>query len=244
VISSVDIKKKTWSVEDLDQLGIVLSTCTRLTDIYLRQVEEIQRNAEEIVDVAPAISRLLSYHPHLVKIGLKGFELAGTFANFPLPPVENLRLCECTFTDEDWYFMANRSDLAIKTLVVSSNLEDHFPSLCSFLVNQAPTIEMLGLEFPMLTVEEICNILRIMARFNKLSSLELTCMKDSDYAIIEKITIDIMSIHSSRKLLINIPSPDVAMDITADVILVNEAIRRSCKANRRPPLKVTLQFTQ
>src|SRR6218665_3584633 len=89
----------------------------------------------------------------------------------------------------------------------------------------------------------ICKTLRIMARVNKLSSLELICMEDPDYAIIEKITIDIMSIHSSRKLLFDFPTPADAIDITAEATRLDEAITRSCKANRQPPLRVTIKFS-
>jgi len=221
-------------------LGLVLSTCTKLTDIYLRQKV---MNEEEIVDVAPAISRLLSYHPHIVKIGLKGFQLAGTFASSPLPPVKNLRLRRCTFADEDWNIMANRSDLSFTTLGVSSYFEDiHFPSLCSFLVNQAPTLEMLGLEFPTLTVEEICKILRIMAKFNKLRTLELACTEETDFANIEKIIIDMMSINSSRMLRVEIQSDADASDIIQVLNRVREVISKSCNVNRRPPIGVLICY--
>jgi len=201
-------------------------------------------NEEEIVDVAPALSRLLNHHPHLVEIGLNGFQFAGTLADFPLPPVENLMLCRCTFTEEYWNFMANNSDLAIKQLAVSSYFENaHFPSLCSFLVNQAPTLEILELEFPTLTLEELCKILRTMSKFNKLHTLELTCREETDFAIIEKIIMDVMSIHSSRTLLITLPSPADPIDVAGEGIRLNQVIRRSGKANHRPPILVTLSYT-
>jgi len=239
VIFSVDLRRKTWSVKDLDELGRVLSICRNLTDIYLRQVTPSLDG--EIVDVAPTLSRLFSHHPQLEMLGLKGFQLAGTLASCRLPPVENLRLRQCTFSEEDWKFMANRSDLTFKKLSVSSYLWNaQFPSLCSFMFNQAPTIESLGFEFPTLTVEEICRILRVMAKFNKLRVLDLACMEEMHFASVEKIIVDFMSIHSTRTFFISFLSIANEGDRNADVSRLNKVIERSCRANRRPPIRVIM----
>lgn len=81
-----------------------------------------------------------------------------------------------------------------------------------------------------------------MAKFNKLRTLELACTEETDFANIEKIIIDMMSINSSRMLRVEIQSDADASDIIQVLNRVREVISKSCNVNRRPPIGVLICY--
>ena len=227
-----------WSVGDINALEDVLSVCNNLSCLYLAQKIIGNTDPAEDAESLESIFRMFSKHPQISEIGFEGMTLGGALGRYPLPAVDKFRLVCCKLTEPGFEGI---SKLELKHLEVIYNRPSYnFQGLYEFIEEQAKSLERLVLDFHLLAQYEYVDLLKQMAKFDRLQKLHLICFLDFGISCFEDIVLALMSIRSAKSLGIDFVSGLDKDELPLRMTRLLQVMKGSCTLNCRPPLHIQL----